>query len=135
MNLVPHPILLFDGVCNFCDQTVHFIICYDKKEIFKFAALQSNTGQELLKSFHLPTADFNSLVVVKGHRYYTKSTAALEICYSLGGAWKLLFIFKLIPRPIRDYVYDIIAKNRYKWFGKHDHCMIPKPEVRKRFLP
>jgi predicted DCC family thiol-disulfide oxidoreductase YuxK len=135
MSLGKDPILLFDGVCHFCDQAVQFVIRHDKKETYKFAALQSTTGQELLKTFHLPTTTFNSLLVVKGTNYYTKSTAVLEICHTLGGAWKLLALFKIVPRPIRDLFYDVIAKNRYKWFGKNDQCMIPGPDVRKRFLP
>ncbi|WP_121663274.1 thiol-disulfide oxidoreductase DCC family protein [Metabacillus litoralis] len=135
MNANNQPVLLFDGVCHFCDQAVQFIIRYDKKATFQFAALQSNTGQELLKKFQLPTTNFNSLVVIKGSSYYTKSSAVLEICKLLGGTWQLLYLFKIVPRPIRDQIYNFIARNRYKWFGKKDQCTIPKPEDRKRFLP
>jgi predicted DCC family thiol-disulfide oxidoreductase YuxK len=128
------PILLFDGICRFCNQSVQFVIRHDRHGKFKFAALQSSIGQELLKKYTLPTNDFNSLVLVKGNSCYTKSAAVLQICLGLGGLWRILYLLIVIPQPLRDGIYNLVAKNRYKWFGKHDHCMIPTPEVRKRFL-
>lgn len=129
------PILLFDGVCQFCDQSVQFLIRHDQKGIIKFAALQSNTGQKLLREHDLSTTDLNSLIFIHQHRYFTKSTAVVEICSLLGTKWKVLsIILRLIPRPIRDSIYDIVAKNRYKWFGKKDQCIIPSKEIRDRFL-
>jgi predicted DCC family thiol-disulfide oxidoreductase YuxK len=128
------PILLFDGICRFCNQSVQFVIRHDKHGKFKFAALQSSIGQELLKKYTLPTNDFSSLVLVKENSCYTKSAAVLQVCLGLGGLWRILYLFIVIPKPLRDGIYNLVAKNRYKWFGKHDHCMIPTPEVRKRFL-
>ncbi|MBZ5752659.1 MULTISPECIES: thiol-disulfide oxidoreductase DCC family protein [Metabacillus] len=134
MNTSNRPILLFDGICNFCDQSVQFVIRHDKLNTFKFAALQSNVGQELLKKYNLPTENFDSFVFISNDRCYQKSTAALHVCRGLGGIWRILYLLIVIPRPLRDRFYNLVAKNRYKWFGKKDQCMIPSPEVRKRFL-
>ncbi|WP_078412990.1 thiol-disulfide oxidoreductase DCC family protein [Priestia abyssalis] len=127
-------IILFDGVCNFCDGAVQFIIKRDPKAHFSFASLQSKPGQNLLIKWELPTDTFNSMVYVKENRVYMKSTAALKIARELKGFWPLLYVLILIPKPIRDIAYDLIAKNRYKWFGQKDECMVPSPDVRKRFL-
>lgn len=125
-------IILFDGECNFCDRSVQFIIKRDPKGIFKFASLQSEIGKEICKKYNVPNID--SLVLIDNNNYYLKSSAALKICRQLKGLWKLLYIFFIIPKPIRDFAYETFAKNRYKWFGKKDSCMIPSPEDRKRFL-
>jgi len=127
-------ILLFDGVCHFCDRTVQFVIKHDKKAVFKFASLQSDAGQMLLIRHHLPLQDFDSFVYVNNDRVYTKSTAALHVLKELGGAFKLTFILIAIPRTIRDFGYSILAKNRYKWFGRKESCTLPSSEVRERFL-
>ena len=127
-------ILLFDGVCNLCNSTVKFTIKRDPKEKFKFASLQSESGQALLKKFGLPNNDFNSFVLIRGDKYYQKSSAALQVLKELGGIWQLFYILILVPKPIRDYVYNVIAKSRYKIFGKKDACMIPTPDIKKRFL-
>ncbi|TXC91255.1 thiol-disulfide oxidoreductase DCC family protein [Metabacillus litoralis] len=128
------PILLFDGVCNLCNQTVQFIIRADKKELFKFTSLQSATGQSLLTKVQLPTSHFDSIVMIDNNQVYTKSTAALKVCKKLGGIWLFCYPLMLVPKPIRDAFYQMIAKNRYKWFGKSNHCMLPSPEIKKRFL-
>ena len=128
------PILLFDGVCNFCDSSVNFIIDRNSQKNIKFASLQSESGQQLLNEFKLPTETFNSLVLVQDGTYYTKSTAALKVARMLDGAWQFLFLLVIIPQFIRDFFYDIIANNRYKWFGKKDQCRLPTKEVRDRFL-
>jgi predicted DCC family thiol-disulfide oxidoreductase YuxK len=127
-------LLLFDGVCNLCNGAVQWIIVRDKKAIFQFAALQSDAGQRALNQLGLPTQTFNSIVVVKGDQYLIRSDAALEIAVQLGGFWQLAAIFKIVPRFIRDAVYDFIAKNRYKWFGKQEQCMLPRAEWKERFL-
>ncbi|MFC3882200.1 thiol-disulfide oxidoreductase DCC family protein [Bacillus songklensis] len=127
-------IVLFDGVCNFCDGAVQFIIKRDPEGILSFASLQSEPGQDLLTKLHLSADTFNSMVYVEGTRFYTKSTAALKIARQLSGLWPLLYGFILVPKPMRDAVYDLIAKNRYKWFGQKEECMIPGPDIRKRFL-
>ncbi|WP_425451971.1 thiol-disulfide oxidoreductase DCC family protein [Bacillus taeanensis] len=134
MMTMTKPVLLFDGVCNLCNGIVQFVIKHDKKEHFLFASLQSEAGQQLLKQFALPTDDFNSFVYVKGDTYYTKSTAALFVVKRLSGLWQLLFAAMILPKPIRDKLYDLIAKNRYKLFRKRDTCMMPTPELKKRFL-
>ncbi|MCK6259153.1 thiol-disulfide oxidoreductase DCC family protein [Fictibacillus sp. KIGAM418] len=127
-------ILLFDGVCNFCNGIVNFLIRQDKKGRISFGSLQSDAGQELLREFLLPVHDFESLVYIKNGRIYQRSTAALEIARDLGGLWSVAYILVVIPKPLRDGLYSWIAKNRYRWFGKKDHCMIPTPDIRKRFI-
>lgn len=134
MNPTPPYILLFDGVCNLCNRTVQFVIKRDSKTKFCFASLQSDFGQTLLKRFGLPLDDFDSFVLIKGNKYYLRSTAVLYVLKELGWIWKLLYAFIIFPRPIRDYVYSLIARSRYKVFGKRDHCMLPTPEQRDRFL-
>ena len=128
-------IVLFDGECNFCDASVQFIIKRDPNEIFKFASLQSEVGRKLLKEYKVPEEiDSVVLIVPDRFQYYTKSSAALTISKNLSGLWGWMYMFKLVPLPIRDRIYDIIAGNRIKWFGKKDHCILPSPEIRKRFL-
>ena len=119
-------IVLFDGECNVCDHSVQFIMKRDQKAIFKFASLQSDAGKESLKKFQVP-ANIDSLILIEGNKCYFRSSAALRICKNLRGIWKLIYCLLIIPRPFRDAVYDILAKNRYKWFGKKDHCMMPIP--------
>lgn len=127
------PVILFDGVCNFCDASVQFILDRDDKELFRFASLQSDAGQEFLKKYNVPD-DVDSMVLIEDGKVYYKSSAALRISRHLRGAWKLLYVFMIVPAPIRNVVYDLIAKNRFKWFGQKDSCMLPPPNVRKRFL-
>lgn len=128
------PILLFDGVCNLCNGFVQFVIKRDAKSKFKFASLQSKTGQQYSKTFNLPTSDFTSFVFVENDKYYLKSSAALKVLSKLNGVWKLSLILFIFPKFLRDFVYDIIAKNRYKWFGKSESCLMPSPELQARFL-
>ncbi len=127
-------ILLFDGVCNLCISVVNFIIKKDSKEKFKFAALQSESGQALLKKFGLSTNDFNSFVYISRDNYFIKSSAALHVLKELGGVWILFYIFIFFPRPIRDFVYNIIAKTRYRIFGKQNTCFLPSADVKRKFL-
>ncbi|MFN0083714.1 MAG: thiol-disulfide oxidoreductase DCC family protein [Ferruginibacter sp.] len=128
------PIILFDGVCNLCNNSVQFVIKHDKQEKFNFAALQSETGQAFLKQYGLPATGFDSFVLVQNEKAFFKSTAALHVAKQLDGPIKLLFGFIIVPAFIRNAVYNFIAKNRYKWFGKKDHCMIPTPALKARFL-
>ena len=127
-------ILLFDGVCNLCNSIVQFTIKRDPKEKFKFASLQSESGQALLKKFNLPTNDFDSFVFINGDKYFLKSSAGLHVLKELGGLWKLFYVFIIFPRPVRDFVYNIIAKTRYKIFGKRDICIVPTLKLKQRFL-
>ncbi|ADV51068.1 thiol-disulfide oxidoreductase DCC [Cellulophaga algicola DSM 14237] len=130
-----HKIILFDGVCNLCNSSVQLIIKNDKKDEYRFASLQSEAGQKLAKERHIDTAIVDSIIlIIPGVAYYTKSTAALCIGKSFGGLWTLLSIFEWIPEKSRDLVYDYIAKNRYKWYGKQEACMIPTAELKAKFL-
>lgn len=130
----PNHIILFDGVCNLCNKSVQFVIKRDKQAKFKFAALQSEAGQNLLKNHQLSQQNFDSVVYLHNNKVYERSTAALHILKELGGAWKLLYGFIIIPAFIRNKVYDAIAQNRYKIWGKQDSCIIPTPDLQKRFL-
>lgn len=126
-------IILFDGVCNLCDRSVQFIIKRDPNGFYKFAPLQSKVGKDLLKQYGIRD-DFTSIVLIEDDKFYLKSAAAIRISSNLTGAWKLLKILKLLPISVRDSLYDIIARNRYYWFGKKDSCMLPSPDIRNRFL-
>ncbi len=126
--------VLFDGVCNFCNASINFIIDRDKKGIFKFAALQSEIGQEILKRYGLKQHNFDSIILEKEGKIYKKSDAALEIARNIDGLWKNFYIFKIIPSFLRNPIYDLIAKNRYRIFGRTDACRIPTPALKARFL-
>lgn len=125
-------IILFDGVCNFCNGSVNFIIERDKKNLYKFAPLQSEVGKKYIGKFNL--SEIDSVVLVENETAYAHSTAALKIAKGLGGTWSLFYIFIIIPRPIRDFFYKLFAKYRYRLFGKQDACMLPTPEIREKFL-
>lgn len=125
-------IILFDGICNLCNGTVQFIIKHDPNEYFRFASLQSKAGSRLVKEFELQGA-LNTVILIENGKHFEKSDAVLKIARRLGG-WKLLTLFWILPKPVRDFVYDLIARNRYNWFGKRESCMIPTPENEKRFL-
>ena len=138
-------VVLFDGVCNFCDASVTFVIDHDPDGYFKFAPLQSGAGKALAAEYDLasetagdnPADDLiaiDSVILVEDGRAYTHSTAALRIARKLGGIWPVLYAFMIVPKPIRDFFYRLFAKYRYKMFGKKDECMLPSPEVRARFL-
>jgi len=131
---VQNPVILFDGVCNLCNGSVLFILNRDPSGIFRFAPLQSETGKNLLSKFDLPNDKLNSIILVENNEYYLRSTAALKILRRLGTLWKIVYVFMLVPRPVRDYIYDIVARNRYKWYGKRAECMIPSSDIESRFL-
>ena len=129
-----HPVILFDGVCNLCNGAVQFIIKRDPDSVFRFASLQSDAGQDVLRRNNLSTEDFDTMVLVEGDAVFTKSTAALRILRRLGGIGRLAYAFIVIPRFVRDWVYTFVARNRYSWFGKRDECMVPTPDLKSRFL-
>lgn len=129
-----NPIILFDGVCNFCNASVLFVLKRDKKAVLRFAPLQSPAGRRILERYHFPTDDFDTMLLVESDRIYMRSSAALRIVKALGGLWFLLYACILIPKPVRDLLYNVIARNRYKWFGKRETCMIPTPEMKTRFI-
>lgn len=128
-------IILFDGVCNLCNGAIQFIIKRDKKDTFRYAALQSEIGEQLIAERAIDTAKVDSIILIEpGVAYFTKSDAALQISKGFGGLWKVLGIFTWIPKSFRDVIYDGIARNRYKWFGRKDACMIPTAELKAKFL-
>ena len=131
----PEPALvLFDGVCNLCQGSVQFILLRDPKGRFRFASLQSDEGRRRLAEHGLNAESLNSVVLIEDGKVFRRSTAALRIARHLSGAWPLAAVFWIVPRPLRDLVYDFVARNRYRWFGKTEACMVPRPEWRARFL-
>ncbi|HSA60267.1 MAG TPA: thiol-disulfide oxidoreductase DCC family protein [bacterium] len=129
------PLILFDGVCNFCNASVNFIIARDPKKNFRFTPLQSAAGQERLKKFNLSTTDLDTMVLIENDRAFTRSTAGLKIARRLSGLWPLFYVLIVVPRFLRDAVYNVVARNRYRWWGRRDACMVPTPGVKERFLP
>ncbi len=128
-------LILFDGVCNLCNSSVQYVIKHDKKNIFMFAALQSEVGKELIEHFNIDTKKTDSILLYTPEdSLATKSTAALKIAKHSGFPQSLITVFFIVPPFIRNWVYDYIAKNRYKWYGKKDACMIPTPELKSKFL-
>jgi len=127
-------IILFDGICNFCNSSVNYVIDHDSKGYFKFAALQSEAGEELKEKFGIDSIQTDSVILIENGKAYSRSTAALKVAGKLSGPASLLYAFMIIPRPIRDFLYDQFAKQRYRFFGERDACMMPTPEIRARFL-
>ncbi len=127
-------LVLFDGECNLCNGAVQFIIRRDRRNRFRFAALQSEAGQEQLRNHRLPGDVISTVVLIAGGNAYTRSDAALGIARRLDGLWPLCYAGIAVPRFLRDRVYDFIARHRYRWFGKKDACMVPTPDLRARFL-
>jgi predicted DCC family thiol-disulfide oxidoreductase YuxK len=127
-------IILFDGVCNLCNASVIFIIKRDKKDIFRFATLQSDFGQKVCKRFSIDTVKEESVLLYQNDRLFTHSTASLKISKKLSGLWPIFYVLIIIPIFIRDFAYNLIARNRYKWFGKREKCMIPTTELKHKFI-
>jgi predicted DCC family thiol-disulfide oxidoreductase YuxK len=133
-RLPSHALVLFDGVCNLCQGTVGFLLPRDRKGTLRFASLQSETGHRESLAHGLDASALDSVVLIEGGRAYTKSSAALRIARHLRGAWPLFTVLRIVPRFLRDPVYDWIARHRYRWFGKTESCLLPRPEWRDRFL-
>lgn len=129
-----NPTILFDGVCNLCNSSVQFVIKHDPKGKFRFSALQSEFGQEQLKKNGVDPSQLLSVVLLVDGHWFERSRAALEIARRLSGLWPLLYVFVIVPPFIRNAVYDWIARNRYRWFGRQEACMIPTPDLKARFL-
>jgi predicted DCC family thiol-disulfide oxidoreductase YuxK len=129
-----NPVILFDGICNFCNYWVNFIIKRDKKKQFRFASLQSEAAKKLLANYQYDNKAIDTVILIENGKVYTHSTAALRICKKLNGAWPLLYGLTLFPRFIRDWQYKFIAKRRYAWFGRSETCRIPSPEEKQLFL-
>jgi predicted DCC family thiol-disulfide oxidoreductase YuxK len=129
-----HNLILFDGVCNLCNGAVQFIIKRDAKRKFRFASLQSATAQQLIKGLALSGPHLYSIILIRDGKVYDRSSAILEIAKQLPGLWSALYLFKIIPRFLRDAMYVWISKNRYRFFGKKDECMIPTADLKSRFI-
>jgi predicted DCC family thiol-disulfide oxidoreductase YuxK len=134
MALAEPIIILIDGQCNLCHAITRFVIKRDPVAKFRFASIQSEQGQLLLREGSLSGNDLDTFVMIESGRYYTKSTAALRLCRKLGGCWPLLYSLRIFPLFVRDRVYDWIARSRYRWFGHNESCLVPTEEIRKRFL-
>lgn len=134
MAVSEDPIVLFDGVCNLCNRSVQMILRHDREARFRFASLQSPVGERLRDELGIDRGKVDSVILVEGDRWYKESDAALRIAGGLGGLWKALQVFRLIPPPLRDAAYRLIARNRYRWFGRRETCWLPTPELRERFL-
>lgn len=134
MSADAHYIVLFDGVCNFCNAGINRIIDNDPKDRFRFAPLQSDIAQELLAPFGVKADALNSVALIIDGKLYQRSSAALHISRRMSGAWPLLFAFIVIPPFIRDAVYDWVGRNRYRWWGKSESCRVPTPEIKRKFL-
>ncbi|MBV1921843.1 MAG: thiol-disulfide oxidoreductase DCC family protein [Pseudomonadales bacterium] len=134
MNICEEPVVVFDGVCNLCEDSVAFIIARDPEAKFKFVSAQSPVGKEIQKRYEIDAVEDETVILIKNGKVFTHSDASLEIAKDLSGPWSLLHYAKAVPKPIRNKVYSTIAKNRYKWFGKKNECMLPSAEVKARFL-
>lgn len=132
--MTSYPVVLFDGVCNLCNGIVKFSLQRDRNGILRFASLQSDAGKALLREHGIDESQMDTFVFVENGKAFTRSTAGLKLFRSFGIPWSLLYALIIVPRPLRDAVYNWIARNRYRWFGKEESCMIPSPEVRARFL-
>ncbi|QPH39329.1 thiol-disulfide oxidoreductase DCC family protein [Pedobacter endophyticus] len=134
--MMPHkPVIFFDGVCNLCNASVQFTIEHDKRDLFRFTALQGEYAHSILPKFNVNVSKMNSILLLEADQLHTKSSAALRIAKRLSGLWPLFYGFIIIPKFIRDFFYDIIAKNRYKWWGRQESCWVPTPELKSKFLP
>lgn len=128
-------IILFDGVCNLCDATVQYLIKRDNKDVFRFVALQSDLGEKIINYLGIDRSETDSIILYEpGKAYYYKAEAAIKIASAIGGIYKLMNVFSILPKGLNNMVYDYVAKNRYKWYGKKTECMIPTPEIKTKFL-
>ncbi|WP_137885485.1 thiol-disulfide oxidoreductase DCC family protein [Pseudomonas sp. 2FE] len=127
-------VVLFDGVCKLCNGWVRFLLRYDREQLFKLASVQSAEGQAILRWYGLPTETFETMAYIEGRELFVRSEAILRIVGQLHWPWRALLVLRLIPRPLRNWLYDRIALNRYRLFGKYDACLLPSPEHARRFL-
>ncbi|MFD2583820.1 thiol-disulfide oxidoreductase DCC family protein [Pedobacter vanadiisoli] len=133
--MMQKPVIFFDGVCNLCNSSVQFVIAHDKKDQFRFTPLQGDYAKEMLPEFNADQQKLNTILLLVNGKLYTKSSAALRIARKLNGLIPLLYVFLIVPKFIRDWFYDMIAKNRYKWWGKQESCWLPTPELKSKFYP
>lgn len=129
-----HSVILFDGICPLCILSIQFIIKHDVNKIFRFASLQSSFANNELSKNSIPSKEISTIILIEENKVYTKSTAALKIAKQLNGIWKIFYLFIFIPPFIRNFIYDIIANNRYKWFGKKESCWFPSAALEDLFI-
>jgi predicted DCC family thiol-disulfide oxidoreductase YuxK len=129
-----NPVILFDGICNLCNNSVQFVIRRDRAKQFRFASLQSEYGKQFLAIHQLPQTDYNSFILFENNTVFTRSTAALKVVRKLNGGWPVLYTLIVVPRFLRDFLYDLIARNRYRWFGKRETCWVPTLELKNLFF-
>ena len=134
INIENKSIIFFDGICNLCNNSVLFIIKRDKSKRFLYASLQSDAARDILLQFKIKNSDLNSIILIENRKLFQKSTAILKIVKQLNGFWRVNYVFIIVPKFIRDFIYDIIAKNRYKWFGKREVCIAPTGDIKSRFV-
>lgn len=134
MGKKDQPIIIFDGVCNLCEYSVTFIVKNDRQARFKFASAQSEKGEVLQRMCGVDSLQDRTVILVKDDKVYVNSDAALQIAKDLDGLWRFLYVFKFVPKPARDFFYSIISKNRYRWFGKKNECLLPDNDIKERFL-
>jgi predicted DCC family thiol-disulfide oxidoreductase YuxK len=134
MKTGEHAVVLFDGVCNLCNSSVNFVLERDTTDHFRFGSLQSDEGKALLEKYSVDQNETESVILIENDKAFTYSTAAIRIARGIGGIWAAFYIFILVPKFLRDAVYKIVAKNRYRWFGKQDTCRIPRPEEINKFI-
>jgi predicted DCC family thiol-disulfide oxidoreductase YuxK len=127
-------LLIFDGVCNLCVHSVKFILAHESDARLRFVPLQSRAGMRMMQRHGFSPEDVKTFVLVAGGKPYVKSDAAIRVAAFLRGPWKVLGAIRVFPRPVRDWVYDVVARNRYRWFGRTESCMVPTPELRARFI-
>ena len=128
------PLLIFDGVCNLCNSSIRFILQHDKNKTFRFSTSQSEFSKNLLVQKNITLSDLSSVILFHNDKFYLKSTAVLRIAKLMNWPFKLLYLFIVVPYPIRDFIYSIISRNRYKWFGKKDKCMVASDELKEQFI-
>lgn len=131
---MPDNLVVFDGLCNLCARSVSFILKHEDQPTLRFTPMQSQAGAQLMRELGVDPQDARTFVLIADHRAYVKSDAVVRIAAYLRGRWKLLALLRVIPRPLRDWAYDLIARNRYRWFGRRDACMVPGPELKARFI-
>lgn len=129
-----HHVIIFDGVCNFCNSSINFIIKRDHSNKFVFAPMQSPAAKKLIADYNVENVGFDTFLLIKDGKCFYRTNAAIEIAQDLRGAWHLFKVFRIIPRPIRDYFYRLFARNRYRIFGKTEACMVPTKELKNKFL-
>ena len=134
MEKTDQPIIIFDGVCNLCEYSIQFVVNHDRQARFKFVSAQSERGKVLQRIYGVDTLQDGTVILLKGDQVYVKSDAAVEIAKDLDGLWRFLSVFKFILKPARDFIYSIISKNRYRWFGKKNECLLPDNNIKERFL-